>query len=111
MNIDFLSVCVALVMGTALGLFYFGGLWWTLKGIHKRSRPFVFLGLSYLFRTGFCLVGFWVVLQRGILALIISLIAFALVRFFLTRKIGSINSNPITHNIDEGNRDNVHQPR
>lgn len=42
MNIDFLSVCVALVMGTALGLFYFGGLWWTLKDIHQRSRPFFF---------------------------------------------------------------------
>ena len=111
MNIDFLSVCVALVMGTALGLFYFGGLWWTLKGIHQRSRPFVFLGLSYLLRTGFCLVGFWLVLRQGILALIISLIAFALVRFFLTRKIGSVNPNPITHNIEEGSRDNVHQSR
>lgn len=104
MNIDFLSICIALGMGTTLGLFYFGGLWWTLKGIHQRSRPFVFLALSYLLRTGFCLVGFWIVLRQGIFALIISLIAFALVRFFLTRKIGLVNPN-----IEKGNRDNVHQ--
>lgn len=111
MKIDFLSICLALVMGTALGWFYFGGLWWTLKGIHQRSRPFVFLALSYLLRTGFCLVGFWLVLRQGILALIISLIAFVLVRFFMTRKIGPVKPNPVPPNIKKESRDNVHQSR
>ena len=46
MNIDFLSICVALVMGTALGLFYFGGLWWTLKGHSSTVSSICFSGIK-----------------------------------------------------------------
>ena len=92
MGIDLLSTLFSLSMGVGLGGLYFGGLWWTLKGIHQKNRPFGFIAISYLARTGICLVGFWLVLRHGIAALILSLIVFTLVRFILTRKIGTIKN-------------------
>ena len=93
MEINILSLFFALVMGVALGGFYVYGLWWTLKGIRQRSRPFGFLGLSYLLRTGICLAGFWLVLKLGIAAFCLCLAAFTLVRFLITRQIGIVKES------------------
>ena len=73
----------AAVAGAALGLFYFRGLWWTLRLAMASPRPAVWVGCSLLLRLagaagGFvvvgagdwarllsCLLGFWV--ARGLI--------------------------------------------
>ena len=74
--------------GAALGLFYFGGLWYTLQTLPKRTRPRLWIGLSYLFRMLIILAGFWLVMKKDLKAFFFTLAAFFLMRFILTRKIG-----------------------
>ena len=72
-----LSTTFAAVAGAGLGLFFFGGLWWTLRRAMASPRPAVWVGCSLLVRLtvaagGFvvvgagdwqrllsCLLGFW----------------------------------------------------
>ncbi len=69
---------LAALAGVALGLFFFGGLWWTLRRAVDSTRPAAWVGGSLLLRMagtagGFvlaaggdwqrllaCLLGFWV---------------------------------------------------
>lgn len=79
---------VAALWGTFLACFYFGGLWLTLKQIHRTARPKVWLGVSYAFRLLLVLAGFLVVLKRGPEFFISTFAAFLLIRFLLIRILG-----------------------
>ena len=85
---DILFWGLGLVWGAAIGLFYFWGLWRTLLVIQKRSRPKLWLGLSYALRTVVALTGFWVVMRKDLTAFFFTLGGFFFVRFFLTRRLG-----------------------
>jgi len=45
--------------GTVLGLFFFGGLWWTVLKAVPSSRPALWILLSWLVRTAVTLAGFY----------------------------------------------------
>ena len=79
--------CLAAVWGSALGLFYFGGLWWTLQSLSERPRPRSWLALSYVVRTALVLAGFWLVLRKGAAGLFFALGAFFLMRVLITRRL------------------------
>ena len=60
MNLS-MSLLLAAAGGVLLGLFYFGGLRWTVrKGLASNSSALWF-GLSFLLRSGVCLTGFYLV--------------------------------------------------
>jgi len=46
-----LSFVYPLLVGLALGFFYYGGLWLTLRRLQQFKYPGVWLGLSLLLRT------------------------------------------------------------
>ncbi len=49
------------VVGIALGIFYFGGLFWTTKKIVIAARPLFLVYTSFLIRTAIvCLAFFWI---------------------------------------------------
>jgi len=77
----------AMLWGVALGLFYFGGLWWTLKGLPRRRNSKSWLGLSFAIRTLVLLAGLWLVLQRDVPAFFLALLGFFLTRLLMTRAI------------------------
>ena len=79
----------AAAWGALLGLFYFGGLWWTLKSAPRRSSPRAFLFLSFGVRTSLVLLGFWLVLPKGVPFFFVTVAAFFLTRFAVTRKVGA----------------------
>ena len=81
---------LSFLWGGALGLFYFGGLWWTVQSLPRRSHPKLWLGLSFSIRTLCTLSGFWVMLKKDLPSFFITLGTFFLVRFFLTRKLGLV---------------------
>ena len=89
MSIDTLVICVGIAWGALLGFFFFGGLWWSLKGISSRHHPQWFLGFSFLVRTLSVLAGFWWALHHSVAALLGGVAGFALMRHILTHRLGA----------------------
>ena len=88
MTVDMTLWGLAFLWGAALGFFYFGGLWLTLKAITRKSRPKRWLAISYAVRLAGALAGFWLVIQKDPGAFLFTFLAFFLVRIILTRTLG-----------------------
>lgn len=56
---DLFHGLLALAAGFALGLAFFGGLWWTVHQIGRGSRALWLVPLSSLTRTGLLLAACW----------------------------------------------------
>lgn len=79
---------LSFIWGAALGLFYFGGLWITLKHISRANRPKSWLGLSFVIRISFIMIGFWAIIRKDPAAFILTILAFFITRFILMRTLG-----------------------
>ncbi|HEY8496475.1 MAG TPA: ATP synthase subunit I [Limnochordales bacterium] len=55
------DVVLPLAAGAVLGLFYFGGLWWTTQRIGRVRQPALLLLGSFVVRMAVILAGLWVV--------------------------------------------------
>ncbi len=66
--------------GLLIGLFYFGGLWWTLRRMPVSHEPVIWVIGSFLVRATVSLVGFYFVSGVGWIKLLICLSGFILVR-------------------------------
>ena len=88
MTVDVTLWGLAFLWGVILGLFYFGGLWVTLKMMSRKERPKRWLAFSYMVRLAGALAGFWVVVQKDPMAFIFTFMAFFVVRIILTRILG-----------------------
>ncbi len=53
-----MELVAVLVVGIALGVFYFGGLWATVRRLRRVRKPGRLLGLSFVLRTGVVLAVF-----------------------------------------------------
>ena len=83
-----LKIIVALLAGVALGIFFFGGLWWTVRrGMASKQPAMLFLG-SLLLRTLLVVAGFYLVMRDDWRNLVASLAGFVLARIVTTRMIG-----------------------
>uniref|UniRef100_E6QTJ0 N-ATPase, AtpR subunit n=1 Tax=mine drainage metagenome TaxID=410659 RepID=E6QTJ0_9ZZZZ len=56
---DWVMRGMALLVGASLGVFFFGGLWWTVRSSLVSKQPAIWLGLSGLVRVGVVLAGFY----------------------------------------------------
>ncbi len=73
-----------LAAGIALGLFYFGGLWLTLKRLPFTRQPVLLTMGSFFGRTGVCLWGFYLVIRAWYLeGLLLSLAGFISMKLVL----------------------------
>ncbi|MGB7756169.1 MAG: ATP synthase subunit I [Salinisphaera sp.] len=75
---------LALLAGGALGTFFFGGLWWTVRRCLESPQPVLWLGPSLLLRIGVTVAGFYVVGQGDWRQLLACLIGFVIARFIVT---------------------------
>lgn len=87
-TLDILILGLGLFSGLVLGLLYFGGLWWTLEQLPRRSRPKLWLTQSYILRVAIALTGFYFIMRQSVVALFFCLFGFFFMRWILLRKLG-----------------------
>lgn len=69
--------------GWLLGIFFFGGLWWTVnKAIAAKKPGFWFIG-SFLFRTSITVFGFYYLSQESWQAVIFGILGFLIGRYLI----------------------------
>ena len=83
--VEVIQLVVAGVLGVALGMIFFGGLWWTIrKGIASPYPVLWFLG-SLLARMGIVFAGFYLVTFGDWRRLMVCLAGFIVARLVVTR--------------------------
>lgn len=85
---EILPLISALAAGTGLGLFYFGGLWLTVRLLSTARRPLLLSMCSFLGRLGVVLFGFYLVMGSHWKRLLVCLLGFLGVRVILVRLWG-----------------------
>ncbi len=76
---------MALLEGALLGVFFFAGLWWTVRKIESTKQvALLFLG-SMLLRTSVVILGFYFILGDNWQRLLAGLLGFVIARIIVTR--------------------------
>jgi F1F0 ATPase subunit 2 len=94
MVIETLPLLLALPAGVLLGVFFFGGLWWTIrKGLSSKHPALWFLG-SLLLRTSMTVTGFYFVASGHWERLLACLLGFVIARFLVAWLTQSPGDDP-----------------
>ncbi len=84
-----LLLALAAVGGVALGVFFFGALWWTVRHLPEVRHPALLVFVSFLGRTAAVLAGF-VLMSGGRWERVLACLAgFVLARQLLVRRFGT----------------------
>jgi F1F0 ATPase subunit 2 len=84
---EHIIMIICLVSGVFFGLFYFGGLWLTLKHMPDSKQP-ALLGVgSFLGRSAVCLLGFYLISGNGLGAMAFCLAGFISAKFALISRL------------------------
>jgi F1F0 ATPase subunit 2 len=78
---------MALAAGVGLGLFYFGGLWLTLRLLPSSRYAGLLVSGSLLLRVGVTLPGFYLVMGGQVERMAACLLGFILARVLLARRL------------------------
>lgn len=85
---DFMIIILNLAIGAGLGIFYFGGLWLTLKKLPSSGNPYFLTLGSFFGRTVLSLSGFYLVARGGQWErLLVCLFGFILMKVFLVFRL------------------------
>ncbi|MDA3834687.1 MAG: ATP synthase subunit I [Spirochaetales bacterium] len=71
--------------GILLGVFFFGGLWWTVRKCVSSRNPAPLVLSSMVLRTGVILTGFYFISSGHWDRLLLCLLGFIIARFIVTR--------------------------
>lgn len=85
---EFLVLTLRLILGIVLGVFYFGGLWLTLRHLSGSQQPALLALGSFLGRSIVCLFGFYLIAINGWDGLVLSLAGFIIAKLALTHRLG-----------------------
>lgn len=80
---EILNTALVLIAGIALGIIFFGGLWFTVKKMVHSIKPSFLLLSSFFLRVGITLVGFYFVGAGSLQELLICLVGFIAARFIV----------------------------
>jgi F1F0 ATPase subunit 2 len=84
---EIIPLILALGLGVALGIFYFGGLWLTVKRLPKTRHPVLLTWGSFFWRISTILIGFYWVMGSHADRLIACLITFLWMRNLLLKSL------------------------
>lgn len=85
---EFLVLTIPLIFGIVLGVFYFGGLWLTLRHFPGSPQPALIAIGSFLGRSIVCVFGFYLIAINGWEGLVLGLAGFILAKLALTHRLG-----------------------
>lgn len=71
------------IAGMALGMFFFGGLWFTIKKAVTAKIPAIWFFISFFLRVSVVLIGLYYISPGGWQPLTICLIGFIIARFIV----------------------------
>ena len=81
---EFLARVLAVLLGAALGVIFFGGLWWTIqKAVGSRSPALWFMG-SLLVRMSVAVGGFYLIGRDHWQRMLMCLLGFVIARLVVT---------------------------
>jgi F1F0 ATPase subunit 2 len=84
---DWLWLGLALVVGSGLGLFYFGGLWITIQRLPHSKNPALLSFISFLVRTIAVLLIFYFLMDGRVERLAVAMLGFIIARQILFRRL------------------------
>ena len=93
-------IIVSLVTGTVLGMFYFGGLWITVRRLTVARQPALLTLVSFVLRATVVLLGFYFVLGGRWERLAACLAGFLLARTLFIRRLHHVEQDfsvPMVH--------------
>lgn len=82
---EFWQLAFALAAGALLGIFFFAGLWWTVRKLVSTKRVALWFLGSLLLRTSVVLAGFYFILGDDWKRLLAGLLGFVIARLIVTR--------------------------
>lgn len=82
---DYLDLMFALLAGVLLGVFFFAGLWWTVRRLGTSRHVAILFLFSMLFRTSMVVLGFYWIMGESWQQLVAGLLGFIVVRLIATR--------------------------
>lgn len=87
--IDLMGGLLAVLGGAMLGLFYYAGLWFTLRHLPQQAHPALWVFGSFTLRLAVSLAGLYFILgpDRHLLRLGVALLAFIAARVLLIRRL------------------------
>lgn len=91
---EILKLIVALPAGVLLGVFFFGGLWWTINRSLAAAQPAILIMGSFLLRTVVTVGGFYVALLGGWQSLVTCMVGFLIARVVVTRMVRAPGERP-----------------
>lgn len=81
-----------LVAGLGLGLFFYGGLWWTVQRMPVVRHPVGLMLASFVIRLGVTMTGFTILVAGDWRRVPAVLLGFILVRLVLVNKLRSADA-------------------
>jgi F1F0 ATPase subunit 2 len=94
MDHEILTLLLAWLAGGALGGFFFGGLWWTVRKGLVANNPAAWILPSALLRTGGALAGFYAVAGGDWQRLLACLFGFIVARQIVVRMTRGVPHAP-----------------
>lgn len=88
MVVHLITASLAFIIGVVAGLFYYAGLWWTVRRATRSRYAGLLLGASFLFRVTLLMLVFVLVMQDEWHRLAFCLLGFIVSRFVAMRKFG-----------------------
>lgn len=85
---------LAFVGGAAIGAFFYGGLWWTVRRVSGARRPAVLLLVSFAVRLGVALAAVYLVASGGLGRLAACMAGLLVARVVTVRKLGPAAGRP-----------------
>ncbi|CDS53823.1 Sodium-transporting ATPase subunit R [Polaromonas sp. CG9_12] len=89
-----LALVLDWIAGGAMGAFFFGGLWWTVRKSLASRQPAVWVFCSLLLRMGVTMTGFYVVSGANWQRLLACVVGFFMARHIVIRLTRSPEDSP-----------------
>lgn len=80
------ALLLAALAGAGLGLFYFGGLWLTVRRLERTGNPALLFGASLILRLSLTVLGFYFVMGGEWQRALACLAGFVIARRILTAR-------------------------